>query len=37
MLLLLGTITFSSCSRGGYKKGKQLKKGKPIPCPTKDC
>ncbi|WP_448518688.1 hypothetical protein [Rhodoflexus sp.] len=33
-LLVVATL-FSGCVSG--KKGKKVKRGKPIPCPVKDC
>lgn len=39
IFLVGGTQTFYACgsSKGGNKKARTIKKGKPIPCPMKDC
>ena len=39
LILMAGGLVFSSCASGRKypPKKKQIKKGKPIPCPMKDC
>lgn len=40
LLLLVITMALSGCRKGpsaSYDSSKKLKRGKPIPCPIKDC
>ncbi|RED93187.1 hypothetical protein C7460_12626 [Marinoscillum furvescens DSM 4134] len=40
LVLLSLAVTFSACRKGpssSIDKKRQIKKGKPIPCPIKDC
>jgi hypothetical protein len=37
ILLLAVALIFSGCRQGLHSSKKQIKKGKPIPCPIKDC
>lgn len=36
--IILGiALLLTGCKQGPYSSKKQIKKGKPIPCPLKDC